>query len=62
MEKLCYLYNCPSEYLEGEDIIYDALDLREDEKIDLNAIAKMNQVKGDLKLLRKLEYQQLISL
>ena len=54
-DKLCLLYNVTPEYLLGETDEYTPVRYRSDEKVDLNAIAKMNQVIGYLKLLRKLE-------
>lgn len=54
-DKLCLLYNVTPEYLLGETDEYTPVRYRSDEKEDLNAIAKMNQVRGYLKLLRKLE-------
>ena len=54
-DKLCLLYNVTPEYLLGETDEYTPVRCRSDEKADLNAIAKMNQVRGYLKLLRKLE-------
>ena len=54
-DKLCLLYNVTPEYLLGETDEYTSVRYRSDEKVDLNAIAKMNQVRGYLKLLRKLE-------
>ena len=54
-DKLCLLYNVTPEYLLGETDEYTPVRCRSDEKVDLNAIAKMNQVRGYLKLLRKLE-------
>ena len=52
-DKLCLLYNVTPEYLLGETDEYTPVRYRSDEKVDLNAIAKMNQVRGYLKLLRK---------
>ena len=54
-DKLCQLYDVTPEYLLGETDEYTPVRYRSDEKADLNAIAKMNQVRGYLKLLRKLE-------
>ena len=54
-DKLCLLYHVTPEYLLGETGEYTPVRYRSDEKADLNAIAKMNQVRGYLKLLRKLE-------
>ena len=55
--KLCLLYNCSPDYLLGksEDYKPPKLAFRADERVDLFAIAKMNQVNGYLKLLRKIE-------
>lgn len=56
-DKLCLLYNCSPNYLLGKSDNFQApkLAFRSDETVDLHAIAKMNQVNGYLKLLRKLE-------
>lgn len=55
--KLCLLYNCSSDYLLGRSNVYESPNLafRSDESVDLFAIAKMNQVIGYLKFLRKVE-------
>ena len=55
--KLCLLYNCSSDYLLGRSNVYESPNLafRSDETVDLFAIAKMNQVIGYLKFLRKVE-------
>lgn len=57
LNKLCLLYDCSPEYLEGKTDFYQKPDIAFhcEGKGDLNAIAKMHQVKGFLKLLRKLE-------
>ena len=57
LDKLCLLYNCSPEYLLGESDIYEksSIAFRSDEKVDLNVIAKMNEITGYLKLLRKLD-------
>lgn len=57
LDKLCLLYNCSSEYLLGETDIHEksAIAYRSEEKVDLNVVAKMNEVTGFLKLLRKLD-------
>ncbi|MBQ6813707.1 MAG: helix-turn-helix transcriptional regulator [Methanobrevibacter sp.] len=57
-EKICLLYDCSPDYLLGKSDIYESPKLAfrtKNEKVDLNAIAKMNQVLGHLKVLRKLE-------
>ena len=54
-DKLCLLYNVTPEYLLGQSNDYQPLKYRSDEKVDLNAIAKMNQIMGYLKQLRQLE-------
>lgn len=54
-DKLCQLYDVTPEYLLGETDEYTPVRYRSDEQVDLNAIAKMNQVRGYLNLLRKLE-------
>ena len=54
-DKLCLLYNVTPEYLLGQSNEYHPLKYRSDEKVDLNAIAKMNQIMGYLKQLRQLE-------
>ena len=55
--KLCLLYNCSPDYLLGKSDDYEPpkLAFRSDESVDLFAIAKMNQVIGYLKFLRKVE-------
>ena len=55
--KLCLLYNCSPDYLLGKSNVYEPpkLAFRSDESVDLFAIAKMNQVIGYLKYLRKVE-------
>ena len=55
--KLCLLYNCSPDYLLGKSDDYESpkLAFRSDENVDLFAIAKMNQVIGYLKFLRKVE-------
>ena len=55
--KLCLLYNCSPDYLLGKSNDYEPpkLAFRSDESVDLFAIAKMNQVIGYLKYLRKVE-------
>ena len=57
--KLCLLYNCSPDYLLGRSDVYESPNLafRSDETVDLFAIAKMNQVIGYLKFLRKVERQ-----
>ena len=54
--KLCLLYNCSPGYLLGKSDEYESpkIAFRSDETVDLFAISKMNQVKGYLKLLRKI--------
>lgn len=56
-DKLCLLYNCSPNYLLGKSDEYESpkLAFRSDETVDLFTIAKMNQVTGYLKLLRKIE-------
>ena len=55
LDKLCLLYDITPEYLTGESDEYTPVHYRSDEKVDLNVISKMNQVRSYLKLLRKLE-------
>ena len=57
LDKLCLLYNCSPEYLLGESDYHEktSIAFRSDEKVDLNVIAKMNEITGFLRLLRKLE-------
>ncbi len=57
LEKLCLLYNCSPEYLLGQTDFHEktSIAFRSDEKVDLNVVAKMNEITGFLKLLRKLE-------
>lgn len=56
-DKLCNLYNCSASYLLGNSDEYESpkVAFRADEKVDLVAISKMNQVMNYLKVLRKLE-------
>ncbi len=56
-DKLSLLYNCSPEYLLGETDFHDpsSIAFRSDEKVDLNVVAKMNEITGFLKLLRKLD-------
>ena len=46
-----------SEYLLGETDFHEpsSIAFRSDEKVDLNVVAKMNEITGFLKLLRKLD-------
>ncbi|WP_405309599.1 helix-turn-helix domain-containing protein [Methanobrevibacter sp.] len=57
LDKLCLLYNCSPEYLLGESDCHEksSIAFRSHEKVDLDVVAKMNEVTGYLKLLRKLE-------
>lgn len=57
LDKLCLLYNCSPEYLLGETYFHEKshIAFRSDEKVDLNVVAKMNEITGFLKLLRKLD-------
>lgn len=57
LDKLCLLYNCSPEYLLRETNSHEkpSIAIRSDEKVDLNVIAKMNEITGYLKLLRKLD-------
>ena len=57
IDKLCLLYNCSPEYLLGETDFHEksAIAFRSDEKVDLNVVAKMNEITGFLRLLRKLD-------
>ena len=57
LDKLCLLYNCSPEYLLGETDSHERsiIAFRSDEKVDLNIVAKMNEITGYLKLLRKLD-------
>ncbi len=57
LDKLCLLYNCTPEYLLGETDFHEktSMAFRSDEKVDLNVVAKMNEITGFLKLLRKLD-------
>lgn len=56
LDKLCLLYNCSPEYLLGETNVHEksSIAFRSDEKVDLNVVAKMNEITGFLKLLRTL--------
>ena len=57
LDKLCLLYNCSPEYLLGETDFHEnsSIAFRSDEKVDLNVVAKMNEITGFLRLLRKLD-------
>lgn len=57
LDKLCLLYNCSPEYLLGETDFHEksSIAFRSDDKVDLNVVAKMNEITGFLKLLRSLE-------
>ena len=57
LDKLCLLYNCTPEYLLGEADFCEKsrIAFRSDERLDLNVVAKMNEITGFLKLLRKLD-------
>ena len=57
LDKLCLLYNCSPEYLLGETDFHEkqGIAFRSDEKVDLNVVAKMNEITGFLRLLRKLD-------
>ena len=57
LDKLCLLYNCSPEYLLGKTDFHEkpSIAFRSDEKVDLEVVAKMNEVTGYLKLLRKLD-------
>ena len=56
LDKLCLLYDCTPEYLLGESDTYEkpVITINSD-VIDLKAIAKMNEVKGFIKLLKKVD-------
>ena len=57
LDKLCLLYNCSPEYLMGETDTHEksSIAFRSDDKVDLSVVAKMNEITGYLKLLRKLD-------
>ena len=57
LDKLCLLYNCSPEYLLGETNFHEKTSIvfLSDEKVDLNVVAKMNEITRYLKLLRKLD-------
>ena len=57
LDKICLLYNCSPEYLLGKTDYHEktTISFRSDEKVDLNVVAKMNEITGFLKLLRKLD-------
>lgn len=57
LDKLCLLYNCSPEYLLGKTNFHEksSIVFPSDEKADLNVVAKMNEITGYLKLLRKLD-------
>ena len=56
INKLSNLYNCSHEYLLGEDDFYKQpnISFKSKDKVDLNAISKMNEVKKYLELLRSI--------
>ena len=56
-DEICLLYDCTPEYLLGESDEYEKpnINFNKSEEVDLNAIAKIHQVTGYLKLLRRLE-------
>ncbi len=56
-DKLCLLYNCSPDYLLGNSDDYELpkIAFRSDEKADLFAISKMNQITNYLKFLRDVE-------
>lgn len=57
IRKLCSLYDCSQQYLSDRNDEYHLprIAFKGDNSIDLNAIAKMNEVKGYLILLREIE-------
>ena len=57
LDKLCLLYDCSVEYLLGKTDSYEksSIAFHSDEKVDLNVVAKMNEITGFLRLLRKLD-------
>lgn len=57
LDKICLLYNCSDNYLLGESDEYEKpkIAFRSDEKVDLFAISKMNQIIKYLKFLREIE-------
>lgn len=57
LEKLCLLYNCSPEYILGEsdEYIPTKIAFRKNKHIDLNAVAKVNEIMSYLELLNKLD-------
>lgn len=57
LDKLYSLYNCSSEYLLGKTDFHEksSMKFRSNDKVDLKVVAKMNEITGCLKLLRKIE-------
>lgn len=55
--EICLLYNCTPDYLLGKSDEYKKPNINFDKskELDLNAIAKMHEIIGYLKLLRRLE-------
>lgn len=60
LDKICLLYNCTPEYLLGESDIYEKQKImfKSGTDMDLNAIAKINQLASHLSLLRKYDTQK----
>ena len=57
LDKICYLYNCTPNFLLGKTNDYDKLQIsfKSGNNIDLNAIAKINQLNYHLEVLRRNE-------
>ncbi|WP_297899241.1 helix-turn-helix domain-containing protein [Methanobrevibacter sp.] len=61
LDKLCSLYNCSHEYilLKSDEYSIPKVAFRNNENfVDLNLIAKMNQLIGNLKFLRSLDNEE----
>ncbi|MBF4469211.1 MAG: helix-turn-helix domain-containing protein [Methanobrevibacter arboriphilus] len=58
LDKLCSLYNCSSEYIvngEGECSATKVAFRSSENSVDLNVVAKINQITSNLKFLRNLD-------
>ena len=57
LDKICYLYNCTPNYLLGKNHIYNKpkISFKSGKDIDLNVIAKVNQLAYHLNVLRRKE-------
>ncbi|BBL62787.1 hypothetical protein MARBORIA2_11190 [Methanobrevibacter arboriphilus] len=61
LDKICSLYNCSHEYIindSGECSITKVAFRNSENFVDLNVVAKINQVTNNLKLLRNLDNEE----